>query len=173
MSSSKYVQDAVSNMEDYLHTSMHGRTLPKKVYAPWLTNYFAELNMSLELDSKQARYYQLQIGVLHWIVELGQVDIQSEVSMLASQMALPSKGHLDASFRVFGYFKTKHNLQLVLNLSNPEINHSDFPDNDWTSMYGNVMEAIPPDAPTLHGKEVNLWLYVDSDHAGDKYTHWS
>ena len=37
-------------------------------------------------------------------------------------------------------------------------------------MYGNVMEAIPPNAPTLHGKEVNLWLYVNSDHAGDKYT---
>ena len=40
-------------------------------------------------------------------------------------------------------------------------------------MYGNVTEAIPPDAPTPHGKEVDLHLYVDSDHAGDKYTHQS
>ena len=56
MSSSKYVQDAVSNMEDYIHTSVHGHTLPKKVYVPWLTNYCAELNTSLELDSKQANY---------------------------------------------------------------------------------------------------------------------
>ena len=74
-SSSKYVQDAVSNMEDYLHMSMHGHTLPKNVYVPWLTDYCAELNTSLELllDSKQANYYQLQIGVLHWIIELGQV----------------------------------------------------------------------------------------------------
>ena len=71
MSSSKYVQDAVSNMEDYLHTSMHGHTLPKKFYVPWLTNYCAELNMSPELDSRQANYYQSQIGVLHWIIELG------------------------------------------------------------------------------------------------------
>ena len=71
MSSSKYVQDAVSNVEDYLHTSMHGCTLPKKVYVPWLTDYCAELDMSPELDSKQANYYQLQIGVLHWIIELG------------------------------------------------------------------------------------------------------
>ena len=90
--------------------------------------------------------------------------------MLASQMALPREGHLDAIFSVFGYLKTRHNLLLVLNLSYPEINHSDFPDNCWTSMYGNVTEAIPPDAPTPHGKEVNLHLYVDSDHAGDKYT---
>ena len=40
-------------------------------------------------------------------------------------------------------------------------------------MYGNGIEAIPPDAPTPHGKEVNLHLYVDSDHAGYKYTCWS
>ena len=71
MSSSKYVQDAVSNVEDYLHTYMHGHTLPKKVYVTWLTDYCAELDMSPELDSKQANYYQSQIGVLHWIIELG------------------------------------------------------------------------------------------------------
>ena len=71
MSSSKYVQDAVSHVEDYLRTSMHGCMLPKKVYVPWLTDYCAELNTSPELDSKQADYYQSQIGVLHWIIELG------------------------------------------------------------------------------------------------------
>ena len=37
ISSSKYVQDAVSNVEDYIHMSMH---------VPWLTNYCTELNMS-------------------------------------------------------------------------------------------------------------------------------
>ena len=93
--------------------------------------------------------------------------------MLASQMALLHEGHLDVIFRVFGYLKTKHNSQLVLDPSYPEINHSDFPDNDWTLMYDNVIEVIPPDDPTLHGKEVNLCLYVNSNHAGDKYTHWS
>ena len=99
--------------------------------------------------------------------------MQTEVSMLASQMALPCEGYLDVIFRGFGYLKTKHNSWLVLNLSYPEINHCDFPDNDWTLMYGNVMEVIPPGAPTPHGKEVDLQLYVDSDHAGDKYTCWS
>ena len=39
MSSSKYVQDAITNVEDYLHTSMHGPTLPKKVYMPLLRFY--------------------------------------------------------------------------------------------------------------------------------------
>ena len=35
-------------------------------------------------------------------------------------------------------------------------------------MYGDVKEAIPPNAPTPRGKDVDLRLYVDSDHAGDK-----
>ena len=104
------------------------------------------------------------------IPNLDWTDIQTEVSMLASQMALLREGHLEVIFRVFSYLKTKHNSWLVLDLSYPEINHSDFPDNDWTSMYGNVTEAILPDAPPPHGKEVDLHLYVDSNHAGDKYT---
>ena len=160
MSSSKYIQDAVSNVEDNLHTSMQGCMLPKKVYVPWLTDYCAELDTSLELDSKHANYYQSQIGVLHLIIELGQVDIQTEESMLASQMALPHEGHLDVIFRVFGYLKTKHNSELVLDPSYPEINHNDFFDNDWTSMYGNVKEAIPPDNATPLVKEVDLCLYA-------------
>ena len=68
MSSSKYVQDAEGNVEAYLHMSMHGHTLPKKAYVPWLTDYCAELNTSLELDSKQANYYKSQIGVLHCFI---------------------------------------------------------------------------------------------------------
>ena len=76
--------------------------------------------------------------------------------MLASQMALPHEGHLDAIFRVFGYLKNKHNSRLVLDLSYPEINHSDFPDNDWTLMYGNVMEAIPPSYTTWEGGQLSV-----------------
>ena len=71
MSSSKYVQDAVSTVEDYLHMSVHGCILPKKVYVPWLTDDCAELNTSPEHDFKQANYYQSQIGVLRWIIALG------------------------------------------------------------------------------------------------------
>jgi hypothetical protein len=40
-------------------------------------------------------------------------------------------------------------------------------------MYGEVKEALPPDAPLPFGKEVDLSLYVDSDHAGEKFTRRS
>ena len=106
-------------------------------------------------------------------MELSCVDIHTEVSMLASQMALPHEGHLDMIFRVFTYRKTKHSSRLVLNPSYPELYYNVFPDHDWSSMYGDVKEAIPPDAPTAHGIEVDICLFVDSDHASDKLTYQS
>ena len=63
-------------------------------------------------------------------MELSHVDIQTEVSMLGSQMALPCEGHLDAVFMVFSHLRAKHNLRLVLDLSYPEIDYNVFQDHD-------------------------------------------
>jgi hypothetical protein len=35
-------------------------------------------------------------------------------------------------------------------------------------MYGDVKEAVPPNTPKPRGKDVDLRMCVDSDHAGDK-----
>jgi hypothetical protein len=40
-------------------------------------------------------------------------------------------------------------------------------------MYGNVQEALPPNAPKPRGKEVDLRLFVDSDHAAETRTRRS
>jgi hypothetical protein len=40
-------------------------------------------------------------------------------------------------------------------------------------VYGDVKEMIPSDAPVSHGKEFDLRLFVDSDHAGEKFTRRS
>jgi hypothetical protein len=46
-------------------------------------------------------------------------------------------------------------------------------ESDWKSFYGDVKEAIPPNAPPTRGKDVDLRMFVDSDHAGDKRTRRS
>ena len=48
-----------------------------------------------------------------------------------------------------------------------------FKDCDWKQYYGNAKEAIPPNAPEARGKEVDLRLFVDSDHANDQCTRRS
>ena len=172
-SSSKYVQDAVANVEAYLMKNYDGRKLAKRCSGPWPNQYLAELDESPELSPTKANYYQSQIGVLHWIVELGRIDIVTEVSILASYMAMPREDHLEAIFHVFAYLKKRHNSQLVFDPTYPDINKDDFLVCDWKHTYGEVEEAIPPNAPEPRGKEVDIRLFVDSDHAGDQKTRRS
>ena len=91
-SSSKYVQEAVKNVENYIKEKMDGRSLPNKK-GQWPTEYAPKLDDSDELDGESSNYYQSLVRILHWMVELGRVDIITEVSKLASQMAGPREGH--------------------------------------------------------------------------------
>jgi hypothetical protein len=46
-------------------------------------------------------------------------------------------------------------------------------DDNWTEFYGNVKEAIPLDMPEPLGKDVDVRMMCDSDHAGDQKTRRS
>jgi hypothetical protein len=173
LSPSKYVQEAVRNVKEYLAKEYDGRLLDKRASTPYPTDYRPELDISPELGAEEATYYQSQIGVLRWMVELGRVDMITEVSMLASQMALPRRGHLEAVFHTYAYLNIKHNSTMVFDPSYPEIDLRQFKDCDWKHFYGEVEEAKPTNAPPARGKEIDLRLYVDSDHAGDRLTRRS
>ena len=104
------------------------------------------------------------------MVELGRVDIITELSLLSSHMVLPQEGHLDTVFHVYSYLKANHNSRMAFDATYPKINMSSFTEHSWTNFYGEVEEAVPPNAPKARGKEVDIRLYVDSDHANDELT---
>jgi hypothetical protein len=80
----------VRNVKEYLGREYDECTLLKSTTPmAFVKDYCPELDISEELGSEEASYYQSQIGILCWMVELGCVDIITEVSMLASQMAMP------------------------------------------------------------------------------------
>ena len=56
--------------------------------------------------------YQELIGMLHWVDELGRVDILLETALMSTHLALPRRGHLEQLYHIFGYFKAppKRNL---------------------------------------------------------------
>ena len=166
ISPSKYVQEAVRNVKEHLAKS--GKSLPRRAAAPFPRDYIPELDTSPELSPEEAAYYQSQIGILRWTVELERVDIITEVSMLASHLALPRQGHLDVVYHIFAYLAQKHNTRLVMDPTYPPIEMNNFKQCDWREFYGDATEPIPPNAPPPRGKEVDLRLFVDSDHAGDK-----
>ena len=81
---------------------------------------------------------------------------------------------MEAALHIMSYLKHKHNSRLVLDPSYAVIDYGKFKKKeDWTEFYGNVKEAVPPNAPKPLGKEVELRMFVDSDHAGDKATRRS
>lgn len=167
MSPTKYVAEAVKNVEHYLRENYDAK-LPKRVSGPLPSNYRPELDVTEELKGDELSYYHSQIGILRWIVELGRIDIITEVSCLASCLALPRRGHLEAVFHVYAYLKKKQNGVIILDPTYPDIDLSSFNDGvDWKNIYGDVKEAIPPDAPEPRGKTLTMRLFVDSDHAGD------
>jgi len=136
-------------------------------------DYRPELDQSDPLDAECSSFYQHLIGVLRWMVELGRVDIATEVSLLSSHLALPREGHLLTALHVMGYLRLKHNSRLIFDPTYPIIDESRFPRHDWTEFYGDIHEAIPDDIPPPRGKEVIIRMMCDSDHAGDKLTRRS
>ena len=107
------------------------------------------------------------------MVELERIDVITEALLLALQLALPRESHLDALLHVFAHLRDKHNARLALDPTYPDINLQDFIGCDWKQYYGDVAEAIPPDALKPRGKDVDLRMYVDSNHAGEKKTRRS
>lgn len=172
-SPAQYIKEAVKNVETHLDEK-YGTKLLKKAPAPFPRDYDPLLDVTDELDSEDANYYQSQIGVLRWMVELGRIDIITEVSLLASHLALPRKGHMEAVFHIYAYLKKHHAYVLALDPTYPEIDRSSFKlDADWSGMYEGTKEPIPENMPEPRGKELVLRLFKDSDHAGDKLTRKS
>jgi hypothetical protein len=138
--SSQYVQSAVANVEAYLEKQANAKwKYPTKAETPMQTSYRPELDVSPELGSTDASYYQSLIGILQWIVELGRVDICLECSTMSSYLALPMEGHLHQVFHIFAYLKKYHNTELVFDQSDPCVEESDFELQDWTSSeFGHV-----------------------------------
>ena len=89
---SQYVQESCQNVQKYLEKNLGRRwKLPSTKQVPNLftMGYTPELYVSTVIDPSSVSYYQFQMGVLRWMFELGWVDINTEVSMLASCLYLP------------------------------------------------------------------------------------
>ena len=129
----------MANVEQYLALHCPERKLKNKFSGPLPNGYASEMDVTPELDAERANYYQPQVGILHWIVEIGRVDIITE----ASHMAIPRKGHLDTLSDVFCYLKRRHNSRLVFDPTYLEIDWNVFVEHDWQHFYGDVSEAIP------------------------------
>jgi hypothetical protein len=168
----KYVRALIDTIAKYL-TNLGDKqwSMPKKASNPFEGGYEPELDVRPLLNPELASWFASLIGMLRWMVEIGQVDIINKVSKMASQMAAPREDHLDALLHMFGFLQINHNLRMAYDPSYLTIDMAAFKPNGWKQFYGDVAEAIPSNAPEPRGKDIDLRMYVDSDHAREKRTH--
>jgi hypothetical protein len=105
LSPSKYVVQAVKNCQLHLTEKLARRySIPARADNPFSVEYDPSTDLSDMLDPDCSSFYQHLIGVMRWMVELGRIDIVTEVSMLSSYLACPREGCLENALHVMGYF---------------------------------------------------------------------
>jgi hypothetical protein len=168
-SSEKYVSAAVTNVEVKLKEVGRELLKAKHCSAPFATVYKPELDTSPELALEGHQYFQEVIGVLRWAVELGRIDILLKTSLLSAFLASPGEGHLEAeaAYHIFGYLKWHPKRKIAFDPSYPLIDQRRFVKHDWTDVYRDAKEAIPPIAPPPRGKRMTTHCFVDANLAGD------
>ena len=77
---------------------------------------------------------------------------------------------MEAVLNIVSYLRGYHNSMLSLDLTYPNIDHSIFNKYKWVDFYGTVKEAIPTKILEPRGKDVDLRMYVNRNHAVDKST---
>ena len=85
-------------------------------------------------------------------------------------VALPREGHLDVAVHAIFHVGQRSNSRLMYDLSYQEIHHRVIKKCDWSECYRDAKEAVPTNALEPQGKEVDICMFADSDHTGDKVT---
>ena len=134
----QYVREAIKNVKARLKQDgfSYNKKLSDPNYSPQQPfshiKYRPELDTSFECTDDQASYYLNLIGVLRWIVELGRIDINFEVSVLSQYMANPRTRHLNQALHIFKYLDIHKENSIAFDLTyvyldNP-VNHLDSPE---------------------------------------------
>jgi hypothetical protein len=104
LSPSKYVAQAVKNCAKHLTDKLNNHfCLPQQADNPFPYDYCPKLNLSEPLDPECSSFYQHHIGVMRWMVELGRIDIATEVPLLSSHLAYPCKRHLETALHIMSF----------------------------------------------------------------------
>jgi len=168
-----YVKTAIRNMEEVLSQDSIPSKLRNRIDRPLPLSYRPEVDISPPLLPEMTTRFQTGLGILCWIVELGRLDILTEVSMLSAHNALPREGHLEAMYHIFSYLKGHENSRVVFDPAYPDVDERWFHNFDWTDFYPDACDELPPGMPEARGLPVEISCFVDADHAGNLLTQRS
>ena len=165
MSPKKYIDRMIDN-----YTRIFGKRPTTNVCSPLEHGDHPELDESDLLDEDGIQIYQSLIGSLQWAISLGRFDIQCAVMTMSSFRAAPRKGHMERICRIYGYLLKFKDAKIRFRTHQPDYSDVKSVKQDWESIYGEVQEHLPVNAPRPLGKPVTLTHYVDANLMHDILT---
>ena len=116
-----------------------------------------EINASDFLDAKGIQIYQSMIGVLHLTATIGRFDIITAVMTMSGFRIAPRQGHLDRLKRIYGYLSQVRHTAIRVRTEEPDFSDVSDLNHNWSlSVYGELKEILPHNAPEPLGKHVTL-----------------
>ena len=169
-----YIKGAIRNVNDMLEKDKVAMTMFGDRHSPYSPSYRPEMDVSELLSDTLINRYQQLIGMLRWSIELGRIDIQTEVSCLSQHLCEPRKGHLNAVYLIFRYLQKNIGKNLGRIVFDPLMEYDDenifngpLDKEEWVDFYPNASEAMPRNTLEPFGNPVLVRAWVDVNHAGN------
>lgn len=159
MGSEKCVKEVLQNVKVWLEK--RDPCLKKKVPSVSPAGCRPELDLSSLCNEEDHSFCQEQIGVLHWAVELGRINICCEVLMLASHCVAPRVGHLTSLLHTFAHLNSHQRSRIAFDSTHLPRDEPKTP--NWTDFCPSAVEELPPDMPEARGQPVVVTAFEDSD----------
>ena len=166
-----YAMEAIENIERKWKLNLRKETVPMKCGDE------PELDNSELLNSKGKTQYQSMIGIGQWLVMLGRIDICYSISSLSRFCSNPRIGHLERLKKVFGWIKRNKYRHFIIDTKSSEfgevksIEKMDY--EKFQNIYPDAKEMDDIKLPESLIDEMELTIFVDSDHAHDKISRRS
>ena len=174
MSCVDYLKGAIKNVDNILGENNAALKMFGDGHRPYPSSYRPEIDVTPLLDEKLLARYQQYIGILRWSIELGRIDIMTEVSCLSQHLCAPREGHLQAVYKIFRYLQKNMDKNPGRLVFDPLLEYTDEKifdgtptTQDWIDFYPDAEEAMPRNMPTPLGRAILVKAYVDANHAGN------
>jgi len=155
----KYIEKILGTYE-----RMFGEAPRQNLASPIEKGDHPEMDSSEFLECNDIQKYMSLIGALQWVVTIGRFDVHTAVMTLSSFRQAPRNGHMDRVKRIFGYLSKMRHAAIRIRTDEPDYSDLPFHEYDWSrSVYGELEEVLPNDAPTPLGKFVTLTHFVDAN----------
>ena len=166
ISAKKYVEKMIASYQQFF-----GSKPIQKYSSPLEKGDHPELDTSELLDNVETQRYQSLVGAMQWAVSIGRIDITTAVMTLSGFRTMPRHGHMDRVKRVYGYLAKMKDAVIRIRTDEPDLSALPIQEFDWEkSVYGNISEIVPTDAPKALGKYVVLIHYFDANLYHDMAT---